>query len=320
MKRWTIILIIMLVVLNLWSNIYADELDEEVVEIVNDGRLVMNFIDENYSPVKGASVVITYKTEAGMIDIRELGLDTVIVLESDLNGIVVLNNLPYGYYEYSVVNIPTGYDCLTNNSSFFISAAETVSYQNVRFEEQIVMVATPVEVEEVVEEKVEPVEEAQKEEIILSPVEELVVIQTPKYEQASIPTQVNTYTTKVYNVDNTVNKIEKVEENATPKVIVEKIEQEEIVVHKEVAKNREKMLVPTEDLLQEFRRYRLIDCIKDKVNQIDAHVTDFMRFLANIPDDKKDKKLKVKDETIDRFQDDKKARKYVSLRSQSLFR
>ncbi len=115
MKRWTIILIIMLVVLNLWSNIYADELDEEVVEIVNDGRLVMNFIDENYSPVKGASVVITYKTEAGMIDIRELGLDTVIVLESDLNGIVVLNNLPYGYYEYSVVNIHTGYDCLINN-------------------------------------------------------------------------------------------------------------------------------------------------------------------------------------------------------------
>ena len=30
--------------------------------------------------------------------------------------------------------------------------------------------------------------------------------------------------------------------------------------------------------------------------------------------------IKGKDETIDKFQDDKKARKYVSLRSQSLFR
>ncbi len=320
MKRWTIILIIMLVVLNLSSNIYADELDEEVVEIVNDGRLVMNFIDENYSPVKGASVVITFKTEAGMIDIRELGLDTVIVLESDSNGVVVVNNLPYGYYEYSIENVPAGYECITNNSSFFVSVADNVSYQNVRFKEQVVMIATPAEVEEAVEEKVELVEETQKEEIVLSPVEELVVIPTSKNEQASIPTKVNTYTTKVYNVDNTTNKIEKVEENTAPKVIIEETEQEEVVVHKEIAKNREKMLVPTEDLLKEFRRYRLIDCIKDKVNQIDTHVTDFMRFLANIPDDKKDKKLKGKDETIDRFQDDKKTRKYVSIRSQSLFR
>ena len=163
MKKWTIILIVMLTVLNFGSFVLADEIDENTEVLANDGRVIMNFIDENYSPVVGASVRINLSTDNGMIDIRELGLNTVIVLESDQNGIVVINDLPYGFYEYYVDYVPLGYECLYTASNFFVSPAEDVAYVNVMFKEDVAMVAAPIE--EVVKEEME--EEEEKEEVVV---------------------------------------------------------------------------------------------------------------------------------------------------------
>lgn len=317
MKKWTIILIVMLTVLNFGSFVLADEIDENTEVLANDGRVIMNFIDENYSPVVGASVRINLSTDNGMIDIRELGLNTVIVLESDQNGIVVINNLPYGFYEYYVDYVPLGYECLYTASNFFVSPAEDVAYVNVMFKEDVAMVAAPIE--EVVKEEME--EEEEKEEVVV-PVQEEIITPIPRTEASVITTQVNTFTTKIYNVDDTTGTIEKKEEmNNTPVLIaqVEEDEQEIAVINKTIAKARERMLQPQEDMIEQFRKYRLIDCIRDKINQVDTHVQDFMKMIADLPD-KKDKKLKSKDIVIDRMQDEKKSRMYLHQRAHSLFR
>lgn len=317
MKKWTIILIVMLTVLNFGSFVLADEIDENTEVLANDGRVIMNFIDENYSPVVGASVHINLSTDNGMIDIRELGLNTVIVLESDQNGIVVINNLPYGFYEYYVDYVPLGYECLYTASNFFVSPAEDVAYVNVMFKEDVAMVAAPIE--EVVKEEME--EEEEKEEVVV-PVQEEIITPIPRTEASVITTQVNTFTTKIYNVDDTTGTIEKKEEmNNTPVLIaqVEEDEQEIAVINKTIAKARERMLQPQEDMIEQFRKYRLIDCIRDKINQVDTHVQDFMKMIADLPD-KKDKKLKSKDIVIDRMQDEKKSRMYLHQRAHSLFR
>ena len=318
MKKWTIILIVMLTVLNFGSFVLADEIDENTEVLANDGRVIMNFIDENYSPVVGASVHINLSTDNGMIDIRELGLNTVIVLESDQNGIVVINNLPYGFYEYYVDYVPLGYECLYTASNFFVSPAEDVAYVNVMFKEDVAMVAAPIE--EVVKEETE--EEEEKEEEVVVPVQEEIITPIPRTEASVITTQVNTFTTKIYNVDDTTGTIEKKEEmNNTPVLIaqVEEDEQEIAVINKTIAKARERMLQPQEDMIEQFRKYRLIDCIRDKINQVDTHVQDFMKMIADLPD-KKDKKLKSKDIVIDRMQDEKKSRMYLHQRAHSLFR
>lgn len=317
MKKWTIILIVMLTVLNFGSFVLADEIDENTEVLANDGRVIMNFIDENYSPVVGASVRINLSTDNGMIDIRELGLNTVIVLESDQNGIVVINNLPYGFYEYYVDYVPLGYECLYTASNFFVSPAEDVAYVNVMFKEDVAMVAAPIE--EVVKEEME--EEEEKEEVVV-PVQEEIITPIPRTEASVITTQVNTFTTKIYNVDDTTGTIEKKEEmNNTPVLIaqVEEDEQEIAVINKTIAKARERMLQPQEDMIEQFRKYRLIDCIRDKINQVDTHVQDFMKMIADLPD-KKDKKLRSKDIVIDRMQDEKKSRMYLHQRAHSLFR
>ena len=317
MKKWTIILIVMLTVLNFGSFVLADEIDENTEVLANDGRVIMNFIDENYSPVVGASVCINLSTDNGMIDIRELGLNTVIVLESDQNGIVVINNLPYGFYEYYVDYVPLGYECLYTASNFFVSPAEDVAYVNVMFKEDVAMVAAPIE--EVVKEEME--EEEEKEEVVV-PVQEEIITPIPRTEASVITTQVNTFTTKIYNVDDTTGTIEKKEEmNNTPVLIaqVEEDEQEIAVINKTIAKARERMLQPQEDMIEQFRKYRLIDCIRDKINQVDTHVQDFMKMIADLPD-KKDKKLRSKDIVIDRMQDEKKSRMYLHQRAHSLFR
>lgn len=317
MKKWTIILIVMLTVLNFGSFVLADEIDENTEVLANDGRVIMNFIDENYSPVVGASVHINLSTDNGMIDIRELGLNTVIVLESDQNGIVVINNLPYGFYEYYVDYVPLGYECLYTASNFFVSPAEDVAYVNVMFKEDVAMVAAPIE--EVVKEEME--EEEEKEEVVV-PVQEEIITPIPRTEASVITTQVNTFTTKIYNVDDTTGTIEKKEEmNNTPVLIaqVEEDEQEIAVINKTIAKARERMLQPQEDMIEQFRKYRLIDCIRDKINQVDIHVQDFMKMIADLPD-KKDKKLRSKDIVIDRMQDEKKSRMYLHQRAHSLFR
>lgn len=318
MKKWTIILIVMLTVLNFGSFVLADEIDENTEVLANDGRVIMNFIDENYSPVVGASVHINLSTDNGMIDIRELGLNTVIVLESDQNGIVVINNLPYGFYEYYVDYVPLGYECLYTASNFFVSPAEDVAYVNVMFKEDVAMVAAPIE--EVVKEEME--EEEEKEEEVVVPVQEEIITPIPRTEASVITTQVNTFTTKIYNVDDTTGTIEKKEEmNNTPVLIaqVEEDEQEIAVINKTIAKARERMLQPQEDMIEQFRKYRLIDCIRDKINQVDTHVQDFMKMIADLPD-KKDKKLRSKDIVIDRMQDEKKSRMYLHQRAHSLFR
>ena len=318
MKKWTIILIVMLTVLNFGSFVLADEIDENTEVLANDGRVIMNFIDENYSPVVGASVHINLSTDNGMIDIRELGLNTVIVLESDQNGIVVINNLPYGFYEYYVDYVPLGYECLYTASNFFVSPAEDVAYVNVMFKEDVAMVAAPIE--EVVKEEME--EEEEKEEEVVVPVQEEIITPIPRTEASVITTQVNTFTTKIYNVDDTTGTIEKKEEmNNTPVLIaqVEEDEQEIAVINKTIAKARERMLQPQEDMIEQFRKYRLIDCIRDKINQVDIHVQDFMKMIADLPD-KKDKKLRSKDIVIDRMQDEKKSRMYLHQRAHSLFR
>ena len=222
----------MLTVLNFGSFVLADEIDENTEVLANDGRVIMNFIDENYSPVVGASVHINLSTDNGMIDIRELGLNTVIVLESDQNGIVVINDLPYGFYEYYVDYVPLGYECLYTASNFFVSPAEDVAYVNVMFKEDVAMVAAPIE--EVVKEEME--EEEEKEEVVV-PVQEEIITPIPRTEASVITTQVNTFTTKIYNVDDTTGTIEKKEEmNNTPVLIaqVEEDEQEIAVINKTI--------------------------------------------------------------------------------------
>lgn len=318
MKRWTIILSLTIIMLfGMCSNVFASDFD---------GRIVVYCIDENYSPVQGVKIQLLYGDD--LVDIHELGLNTAIVLESDNNGVIIVDGVPYGYYMYNVVNTPDSYEALVTSYDFVVSVARNESESEVFLREVVATVEAKEDLKlDEVPIEVKPVEK--KEEAVLTVVEkEKKVEEIPiviEDNSHAIDTPVNTLSTNIYNVDETTGVIEKTEVlAAAPKIVQENTEiekQEEIVVHNTISKVRDKFKVPGEDVIKQFKEYRLIDCIKIAINQVDSHVNDFMKIIADLPDDsRKDKKLKGIDEKIERIQNEKKIKMYASQRAQSLFR
>lgn len=320
MKRWAILLSLLItVILTMTSSVFAADYD---------GRIEVYCIDENYSPVQGVKIQLLYGED--LVDIHELGLETTITLESNSDGMIILDGVPYGYYKYNVEYVPDGYETLVDSFEFVVSVARNISETEIYLKEVVTTIEAKNDlILDEVPIEIKPIRIENKQETIIPVVEEEkqieeipVVIEDNSH---AIETSVNTLTTNIYNIDENTGVIEKTQVlSVAPQITqVEKVsaEKEEIIVQNTISRTREKYKVPGLDIIQKFKEYRLIDCIKIAINQVNTHVDNYMKIIADLPDDdRKDKKMKGLDVKVEKIKYDKTINMYTSQRAQSLFR
>ena len=121
MKRWLFLLMTITLSISLNKVLAVEQLDiYDEPEFVNEGTVTINFLskirqdadeDIDNPPVEGVQIEIYYRTNRQMINIKELSqfMDKELNLISNENGQIILNDFPYGFYEYYVVSVPLGY-------------------------------------------------------------------------------------------------------------------------------------------------------------------------------------------------------------------
>ena len=113
MKRLGIILTGLIFTFLVFGNVYAVDNIQDTTEnnIVYNGRFVITFYTNDGSPLQGVELEMFYSSTDGMInikDVEEISSNITINLVSDINGKIVLNKLPYGLYQYKIINAPIG--------------------------------------------------------------------------------------------------------------------------------------------------------------------------------------------------------------------
>ena len=121
MKRWLFLLMTITLSISLNKVLAVEQLDiYDEPEFVNEGTVTINFLskirqdadeDIDNPPVEGVQIEIYYRANRQMINIKELSqfMDKELNLISNENGQIILNDFPYGFYEYYVVSVPLGY-------------------------------------------------------------------------------------------------------------------------------------------------------------------------------------------------------------------
>ena len=121
MKRWLFLLMTITLSISLNKVLAVEQLNiYDEPEFVNEGTVTINFLskikedadeDIDNPVVEGVQIEIYYRTNGQMINIKELSqfMDKELNLISNENGQIILNDFPYGFYEYYVVSVPLGY-------------------------------------------------------------------------------------------------------------------------------------------------------------------------------------------------------------------
>lgn len=293
MKKWTIIIVTVVLSL-LVNNCYASEIYEEEIELSNNGKIIINFYSKDSdtikTPVQNVVIEVLYDDYTSLIDIRELPemQNLPINLVSDINGNIVINNLPYGLYQYKVISVPEGFEYSGEDKTFGLDLLNsTMSFEEVvtrKVEMAESTVKGPDEeieipVPEIVEEpeqtqEIEP--EVKEEEVV---VEEEEKEQPVKEETNIIETKVNEVSEIVYKIDNNIK---------TEKVEPEKIQTMKLAI----ARIRDNIKIPSRDTIQEFKKNRLSKAMKDAIIEMDNPINEHFKIIANLPDDGDDKKKK----------------------------
>lgn len=299
MKRWTIVMLGGILSMMLLTNTYATEL--ESYDLPNDGRIVISFSNnelEKDSPVKGAIVNIYYIDENdNMIDIRDMEelKGTTINLVSDANGIVIINNLPYGLYQYEVVSLPEGFKECNETGYIAIDLMNKNAQVDIACTNQIQMAeGGETKDEEDIEEKQDEIEK-EPEQIIPDKPDETIKDNTITEDKSN--ENQNSYDTIVTSpgVSN------KKEENIIK--VSEKIytqDNEEVVQNKKDEVNKITKIVKPNlrksnvDMIKKFKEYKISDCIKVAINTIDKTMYEYS-FITDLPDngDKNNKLKKI---------------------------
>ncbi len=295
MKKWTFIIITVVLSL-LFSNCYASEIYEDEIELSNNGKIIINFYSKDSdtikTPVQNVEIVVLYDDYTSLIDIRELPemQNLPINLVSDANGNIVINNLPYGLYQYKVISVPEGFEYSGEDKTFGIDLLNTtMSFEEV-VTRKVEMAESTVkgpdeEIEIPVQDIVEGPEQTQEIEPELEAKEEEVVVkedeneQPVKEEKNIIETNVNEVSEIVYKIDNNIS---------TEKVEPEKIQTMKLAI----SKIRENIKKPSRDVIQEFQKNRVSNAMKDAIITIDNPINEHFKMIANLPDDGDDKKKK----------------------------
>lgn len=121
MKRWLFAIMTITLSFSI-NNIFAKEQVQiyDDPEIVNEGTVTINFLskirddaeEEIDNPkVEGVQIELYYRENGQMVNIKELPqfIGKNLNLVSDANGQIILNNFPYGFYEYYIIYVPFGY-------------------------------------------------------------------------------------------------------------------------------------------------------------------------------------------------------------------
>ena len=121
MKKWLFAIMTITLSFSI-NNIFAKEQIQiyDDPEIVNEGTVTINFLskirddadEEIDNPkVEGVQIELYYRENGQMVNIKELPqfIEKNLNLVSDANGQIILNNFPYGFYEYYIIYVPFGY-------------------------------------------------------------------------------------------------------------------------------------------------------------------------------------------------------------------
>lgn len=121
MKRWLFAIMTITLSFSI-NNIFAKEQVQiyDDPEIVNEGTVTINFLskirddaeEEIDNPkVEEVQIELYYRENGQMVNIKELPqfIGKNLNLVSDANGQIILNNFPYGFYEYYIIYVPFGY-------------------------------------------------------------------------------------------------------------------------------------------------------------------------------------------------------------------
>ena len=112
MKRLGVALTGLICTFLIVGNVYAIENVEDTTNNISyNGRFVITFYTNDGSPLQGVELEMFYSSTDGMInikDVEEISSNITINLVSDINGKIVLNKLPYGLYQYKIINAPIG--------------------------------------------------------------------------------------------------------------------------------------------------------------------------------------------------------------------
>lgn len=297
MKRWTIILSSILVTLLLGNFVYAKD-SVDIYEPVNEAMLVINFsvvdTSQKNSPVENVTIELLYDNNGEWININDLEemKDTYIDLSSDYNGTIVLNNLPYGMYEYKIVSAPEGYefdqeskviiiDILNNYLTLDETLTKKVDMaegtiekedkkEDIVEDEKIPSIEIPSEIDVVPEEKEEKIENEIMPDNSSNKQEEVT------YEKEIINTNINTITKEIYEEKDSKNKLDDISNT----------------MNETIKAKRERIKM---DMIKSFKSYKFVDAIKDAIATIDNPMDTILKAISNVPrDDENDEDKKRK--------------------------
>lgn len=305
MKKYTLIMITITLCGLITKTVYAipsetivDNLDEieiypvegQEYEILESGQTTIKFvanydnsneIRDNTISINGVTIELYYMVGDEMVNVNTLSEFQGYNLVSDINGEIILSNIPYGLYQYVITSTPLGININNNNVIFemtpFDGDVYEVNYLTIQQElsgnieevekpEEVVVppqngnVEQPVEIKE--EEKEEVVTNIQSTEETKEP--EIV----GTVEQAEVFNRFYTTADKDFQVEE--SEIENIPITAT------------IPIRLELSKR---------DAIEAMREVRISDAIKATTITYDPSVYRINQ-LANPPEDeKKNKKL-----------------------------
>lgn len=298
MKRLGIVLTGLIFTFLVCGNVYAVDNIQDTTEnnIVYNGRFVITFYNSDNSPIEGVEIEMFYSSEEGMKnikDVEEINSNITINLVSDINGKIVLNKLPYGLYQYKIVDAPDGIEYTEDLINVVIDLLNKninlESYLNAKVE---MAPEAPKPIEPPVEDNLE--EDIKDEEEIVEDTTTLPVIEDKKEveneEEAVIEEEIKTYEKEENNVQVTVENIE-IKDNQLSNIIVndEKEDKEEKIEYK-LDDVRERNFKSKIEILKN-REYCFNDSIKFEILNVDNRIHYFIKALVDISNYDKYKKI-----------------------------
>ena len=300
MKRLGVALTGLICTFLIVGNVYAIENVEDTTNNISyNGRFVITFYTNDGSPLQGVELEMFYSSTDGMInikDVEEISSNITINLVSDINGKIVLNKLPYGLYQYKIINAPIGIEYSEDLTNVVIDLLN----KNINLESYL---NTKVEMAPEVPDPVEPPIEEPEEDIKDEGNEEVLEDTTPpiiedgneeEYEEEPVVKE-----EIISEENNTQVIIEKseIKDTQLSNIIVNK-EQKENYIKKDNKKDvdykfeevKERNFKSNIEIIKN-KNYCFNDSIKFAIVDVDNNINYYTKLLVDIPNNDKYKKF-----------------------------
>lgn len=312
MKRLGVALTGLICTFLIVGNVYAIENVEDTTNNISyNGRFVITFYTNDGSPLQGVELEMFYSSTDGMInikDVEEISSNITINLVSDINGKIVLNKLPYGLYQYKIINAPIGIEYSEDLTNVVIDLLN----KNINLESYL---NTKVEMAPEVPDPVEPPIEDPEEDIKDEGNEEVLEDTTPpimedgneeEYEEE--PVVKEEIISEENNTQVTIEKSE-IKDTQLSNIIVNK-EQKENYIKKDNKKDvdykfeevKERNFKSNIEIIKN-KNYCFNDSIKFAIVDVDNNINHYTKLLVDIPNNDKYKKFNKVERTTFNFKD-----------------